>query len=314
MSTVFDRQKGCFFGLAIGDALGAPLEKQKVGTFEPVKGFTGKEAKKKGDRECKAGEWTDDTSMALALADSLSKENFCMYRQLDNYLLWYRMGAYTIHAKCFGMGGTTRRALEDYEKVRHCFADNEDAAFSNGSIMRIAPIAIRFYDSPFLEVFAKLSSQTTHNSWICKSAAIYMSTVLAGLIRGCDKELVLDPEWGPVAILKTGDNPIHPDIIEVANGSYKSGKVIGGFTARHSLEAALWCFWSSKSFEETVLKAVNLGDDADTTGAVSGQFAGAFYGFNNIPPQFVDGLVRRDLINKYFLGIHKVGYTEHATV
>ena len=302
-----NRRKGCFFGLAVGDALGTPIEMKRPGTFEPITGFRDRDPKsiKMDNRRSLAGEWTDDTSMALALADALSTNDPGHFhvKQLKNYIEWYRNGKYTVHNKCFGMGGLTRRALEAYEKDGNPIANNAAEAITNGSIMRLAPIPIKYYDRPYqsLWALAKASSETTHSGVVCKDACAYMASILAGLICGGTKEYVLNPGFSGIP------SYLCPEIRLIANGSYKTDPVSGAFLATGTLEAALWAFWSSNSFEETVLKAVNLGGDADTVGAVAGQFAGAFYGFNAIPKRFVYGLAKRRMIQKYYYKLVQSG-------
>lgn len=284
-----DRQKGCFYGLAIGDALGAAVEFKMPGTFPHVIGYRGL-----GPHNLDAGQWTDDTSMALALADSLAG-GFNKETQLDNYIAWYKQGKYGVNGFCFDIGNNTREALNRYIRTDELEAIDDPRKSGNGSIMRLAPVPIVYHLSYELtQRYSARSSSTTHNSEMCKSACAFMGVVLAGLIRGETKETVLDPSWEPTANIK-----LEPSVRKVANGSYKSGKVIGSGFVVESLEASLWAFWSGQSFEEVVLRAVNLGNDSDTTGAIAGQFAGALYGYSSIPKDLIDGLARKDLIDLY---------------
>ncbi len=302
--SVIDRQKGCFFGLAIGDALGMPIEAKKPGFFEPVTFYRNSGHLVTDTRRLKAGEWTDDTSMALALADALSSNPSDFPRvSLENYLKWYRKGKYTIWNKCCGMGGNTRRALEEFESNGNVFATNKEIV-TNGSIMRLAPIPIKFYNHnpKSIAILARMSSMTTHNSKVCMDACAYLSLIISNCIIGrFSKEEILSRSFpGKQSLSRSSYDGISPEISLIINGSFKTDIVHGSFLAAGTLEAALWAFWSSKSFEETVLKAVNLGGDADTVGAVAGQIAGAYYGFSSIPNKYIKGLVKRRLIQKYF--------------
>jgi len=303
---ILDRQKGCFYGLAIGDALGAAIEFSSPGTFVPVT-----EYRNGGPFNLEAGEWTDDTSMALALADALTGE-FLLKRQLDNYLKWYHSGKYSVNGICFDIGHTTRQALNMYLRTGLEINNNDRRWSGNGSIMRLAPIPIKYYNDKFLNVYASMSSETTHASRECVSACVYLANILAGLIRGESKDTVLDPEWEHTKILGLDVN-----IRNIANGSFKTDKEIkGSGYVVESLEAALWAFWSGSSFRDVVLRAVNLGDDSDTTGAIAGQLAGACYGFSNIPQELIDGLAKKDMIDRYLNPIlekaEEIRNEEHA--
>jgi ADP-ribosyl-[dinitrogen reductase] hydrolase len=287
MKDLQNRQKGCFYGLAIGDALGVPVEMKQAGTFPPVLGY--RDAK---SRRSLAGEWSDDTSMALALADSLANGH-CKKDQLDKYVDWYKNGKYTPDNKCFGMGGTTRKSLENYIATGELESPLVEA-MGNGSIMRLAPVAIRFATDPSLKLIAVESSATTHSSPTCRSACEYMAVILSGLLRGLSREQVLDPTWKETASLE-----LVPEVREVANGSFLTDVVDGRGHVIESLKSALWAFYDTNSFEQAVLRAVNLGNDSDTTGAIAGQFAGAHYGYDSIPEYLIEGLARKEMIDEY---------------
>ena len=176
--------------------------------------------------------------------------------------------------------------------------------------MRLAPVPIRYADL-FLDELEELvrylieSSLPTHASPQCLSACAYMGVVLCGLIQGIDREDVLDAKWGPLVQLKR-IHALHPEVEEVAAGSFRDKKppeIVGSGYVVKSLEAALWAFHDAKDFQEAVLRAVNLGDDADTTAAVCGQLAGAYWGESGIPVEWRDGLARKDMIEKALGGL-----------
>src|SRR6188768_2696298 len=127
-----------------------------------------------------------------------------------------------------------------------------------------------------------------------------MGIVLCGLLHGLPREEVLGPEFVRTHL---STHRLHPEIEEVAHGSYRRRSPIGSGYVVRSLEAALWAFHEAGDFREAVLRAVNLGDDADTTGAVCGQFAGACWGESGIPPEWRDGLARRDMIQAALDGL-----------
>jgi len=304
-----DRQRGMLLGLAVGDALGAAVEFRRPGTFPLVTGYRGG-----GPHGLAAGEWTDDTSMALALADSISQVGWNLDDQARRYVAWWQQGQYSVNGRCFDIGNTTIAALQRFRQSgdAHTSGDRSGRASGNGSVMRLAPVPIR-YGHLFpdrideLVVRAWESSLPTHASPQCLSACVYMTLVLSGLLHGQPREQVLDPDWEPMR-QACCSAPLHAEIRAVADGSFRRKQppeIVGAGYVVQSLEAALWAFCDARDFREAVLRAVNLGDDADTTGAVCGQFAGACWGETGIPREWCDGLARRDLIEDALQGLLK---------
>jgi ADP-ribosylglycohydrolase len=295
-----DRSRGALLGLAVGDALGAAIEFSPPGSFAPVTGYRGG-----GPHGLQAGEWTDDTSMALALADSIAAVGWNLNDQADRYVQWWTTGKYSVNGRCFDIGITTRFALGRYRANKDALTsgDPSEQASGNGSIMRLAPVPIRYADLypdrvDELSRLAEESSRPTHASVQCRSACRYLTTILAALIRGEDRRAVLSPDWKPLRQLND-IQPLHPLIREVAQGSFRHKQppaIRGSGWVVQSLEAALWAFHEAGTFTEAVLQAVNLGDDADTTGAVCGQLAGAYWGESGIPESLRVGLARSDLL------------------
>lgn len=302
-----DRRRGALIGLAVGDALGAAVEFKSPGSFARVTGF-----RDGGPHRLEAGEWTDDTSMALALADSITTVGWDLNDQADRYVQWWKTGKYSVNGRCFDIGITTRAALCNYVSGKDALAsgDRSDRASGNGSIMRLAPVPIRYvhlYPTQVHELsrLAEESSLPTHASAQCVSACRYLATVLAALIHGADRDEVLSPNSGPLAQLHD-IKPLHPLIQEVAHGSFRQKQppeIQGSGWVVKSLEASLWAFHDADTFEEAVLRAVNLGDDADTTGAICGQLAGAYWGESNIPKALRLGLARTDLLQNALAGL-----------
>ncbi len=301
------RCRGALIGLAVGDALGAAIEFRSPGTFAPVTCY-----RSGGPHGLEPGEWTDDTSMALALADSLASAGWNLNDQADRYVQWWQTGKYSVNGRCFDIGITTRGALSSYLVDRDALAsgDRSERASGNGSIMRLAPVPIRYadlYPGKVEEIsrLAEESSLPTHASDQCVSACRYLATVLAALIRGEDRGVVLTPDWKPLRQLNE-IKPLHPLIQDVAQGSFRHKQppaIQGSGWVVRSLEAALWAFHGADTFDEAVLKAVNLGDDADTTGAICGQLAGAFWGEASIPESLRSGLARVDMLETALAGI-----------
>jgi ADP-ribosylglycohydrolase len=302
-----DRCRGALIGLAVGDALGAAVEFSSPGSFPPVTGY-----RSGGPHGLKAGEWTDDTSMALALADSIASVGWDLNDQARRYVEWWKHGKYSVNGRCFDIGVQTKAALSRFLANENALTsgDASERASGNGSIMRLGPVPIRYaglYPDRIVELakLAEESSLSTHASEQCRSACRYLAIVLAALIRGEDREAVLSPQWTPLATL-TDNKPLHPLIHEVAQGSFRHKQpptIQGSGWVVKSLEAAVWAFHDAGSFEDAVLKAVNLGDDADTTGAVCGQLAGAYWGESGIPAVLRSGLARMDMVEGALIGL-----------
>jgi ADP-ribosylglycohydrolase len=278
-----DRYRGALLGLATGDAVGTTLEFKPPGTFTSLEDMVGG-----GPFNLEPGCWTDDTSMALCLAESLiESQGFDPVDQLKRYVRWYRDGYFSSTGRCFDIGATTRTALHQFERSGepYCGSTNPRAA-GNGSMMRLAPAPLFYAQNP-AQAIARSgeSSRTTHGAQTSVDGCRYLGALLVGAVNGVSKEQLLAGRFTPVAGY-WDEQPLTPEIDEVAAGSFKQRnppQIQGTGYVVHSLEAALWAFYHSDTFKEGCLLAVNLGDDADTTGAVYGQLAGAFYGAEAIP-------------------------------
>ncbi|WP_457756025.1 ADP-ribosylglycohydrolase family protein [Thermodesulfatator indicus] len=287
--TLRERYTGCLLGLAVGDALGAPLEFQARDLFEPVTDMIGG-----GPHFLEPGQWTDDTSMALCLAESLiEKGGFDPHDQMERYCRWYEEGYLSSTGVCFDIGNTVKKALEKFRQTGNPFAGSKDPwSAGNGCIMRLAPVPMFFYpDIEKAEWYAQESARTTHGAQECLDAARLFARMLIRALAGKPKEEIL---------LADSENfEASPKILDIARGAYfekEEYEIRGTGYVVESLEAALWCFWQSESFEEAVLMAINLGDDADTTGAVCGQIAGAYYGEKAIPERWLKKLTMAEKI------------------
>ena len=291
-----DRYRGALIGLAAGDALGTSVEFEPPGAFAPVKDITG------GGRFClQQGQWTDDTSMALCLAQSLvDKHGFDPVDQLDRYVRWYREGHMSCTGTCFDIGGTTRAALHAFERTRQPYCGSTSPSNAgNGSIMRLAPVPLFFVANPEEAIERSGdSSRTTHGARTCVDACRYMGGLIVGAVQGVPKETLLSPLYCPVPGY-WASHPLAPEIHAIAAGSFKDKEppaIRGTGYVVDSLEAALWAFAKGCDFKEGALLAVNLGEDADTTGAVYGQIAGAYYGYDGIPERWRAVLAQADTI------------------
>lgn len=294
-----DRAQAALIGLAIGDAVGTTVEFTKPGSFTPVSDMVGG-----GPFGLAPGQWTDDTSMALCLAESLlERKTFEPIDQLKRYVRWWQEGHLSATGRCFDIGNQTRTALSEFtESGRSRNGPSGEAAAGNGSLMRIAPIAIAYWREPARAIeLAAESSMTTHPNVECLGACRYFTGLLVGAITGRSKKELLQPMFSPVDGL-WDRQPLPPRVAKVASGSFLTKQppdIRGTGYVIDCLEAALWAFASTNNFEEAILAAVNLGDDADTTGAVCGQIAGAYYGLNGLPARWRQKLAMRDMIESY---------------
>ena len=300
--------RGCLLGLAVGDALGTTLEFQPPGTFEPITDMLDG-----GLFHLSPGEWTDDTSMALCLAESLIECNgFNAIDQLERYMLWSQHGYLSHNHACFDIGITVSQSLRWYkfQKDRgepidqHCGPTDAHTA-GNGSLMRLAPAAMFYARQP--ELAAQMcgeSSLTTHGAKTAVDACRYYGALLAMALDGAEKDAILAfaPPW-------LAD--LDPLIGEIAQGSYRHKQppeIQGSGYVVRSLEASMWAFDRSQSYREGCLLAANLGDDADTTAAIYGQLAGAHYGDQGIPAEWLAKLAMREQIEEYAIRLYELGW------
>ena len=302
--TSLDRYLGAMLGLAAGDALGTTLEFTTPGSFTPIADMVGG-----GPFHLKAGEWTDDTSMALCLAESLLECGaFDPTDQLARYVRWKRTGHHSSTGRCFDVGGTVLAALARFERFGEPWSGGTDPySAGNGSIMRLAPVPLFFAHDPELAIAnAALSSRTTHGHPEAIDACRYLAGLIVGALQGKTKEELLLTRFSPLAGLWT-ELPLVAPIARVANGSFLQEEppvIRGDGYVTRSLEAALWAFARSTDFEDGALLAVNLGEDADTTGAVYGQLAGAYYGVDSIPPGWRAKLAKLEVLESFATRLH----------
>jgi ADP-ribosyl-[dinitrogen reductase] hydrolase len=284
------RFRGSLLGLATGDALGAVVEGMPPGTFPAVHTL-----KAGGPHGLRRGQWTDDTAMALCLAASLvERGDFDPYDQMLRYLKWLREGYMSSTGEAFDVGMTVSEALRRFEATREPFSGpTHTRSAGNGSLMRLAPVALFYWRCPGTGVrHAGESSRTTHGAAEAVDACRYFAALIIHALRNASKEEILSPsawKYGHLA----------PSIQQIAQGSFKHRnppQVRGTGYVVDSLEAALWAFYRSENFREGCLLAVNLGDDADTTAAIYGQLAGAYYGERAIPRTWMVRLAKRSQI------------------
>lgn len=279
------RYRGCLLGLAVGDALGTSLEFSERGSFSPINDMLGG-----GPFHLRAGQWTDDTSMALCLATSLIEcRGFDANDQMNRYCNWRTHGYMSSTGRCFDIGVTVSEALSAFQRTGEPFSGSDNPfSAGNGSLMRLAPVAM-FYSPDVEEVihYCGESSRTTHAAKECIDACKLFGEMLHLALLGADKNTLAgntsyQPETRKLQAIKSGDY-LHKTESDIHGTGY----------AVQSLEAALWCFHGTSTYQEAVLAAANLGDDADTTAAICGQIAGSYYGVDAIPDTWLQKLTQR---------------------
>ncbi len=289
-TTTRDRFRGCLLGLAAGDALGTALEFKRPGTFQPIHDMIGG-----GPFGLKPGQWTDDTSMALCLAASLiERGGFDAKDQMNRYLRWYRDGYLSSTGDCFDIGNTVASALSRFRNTEEPYSGTTDEmSAGNGSLMRLAPVPMYFAGDAAEAIDRSAdSSRTTHGAKEAVDSCRYFAGLLVGALKGVGKETLLAPHYCPVEGLWER-SPLAERIACIGGGSFKDRNppaIKGTGYVVQSMEAALWALHKSQDFREGALLAVNLGDDADTTGAIYGQIAGAHYGSEAIPAEWRERL------------------------
>lgn len=298
MISLSARYRGALVGLAAGDALGTAVEFMTPGTFTPLTDITGG-----GPFRLERGQWTDDTSMAMCLAESLLACNeFNAIDSLSRYVEWRDRGYWSSNGRCFDIGITVRRALATFCQTGEPYPGPTEARTAgNGSLMRLAPVPMMFRrDAEAAIAAAASSSRTTHGAVTAVDACRYFAGLMGGALNGEHKETLLSPSYSPVPGL-WGRRPLTLRIARVAAGSFRLKSppgIRGSGYVVESLEAALWAFSTTESFESGALAAANLGNDADTTAAIYGQLAGAYYGVEAIPARWRECIARREEIEQ----------------
>lgn len=329
--SIQDRIKGSLYGFLVGDALGVPVEfvSRNELKIKPVKDMIGF-----GTHNQPKGTWSDDSSMILATIDSMYNnqdtflsDNIINYNDLmERFLNWKLKSDYTPHGRLFDIGNSTSDALSKYQNNKNhvfCGADNINSN-GNGSLMRILPISLYTYFCRYesyisvvlsdnYDVIKNISSLTHSHVLSIMSCYIY-SYLINEYLKTIDInkayentrnhfklifEGKINKDYGNINDNKEYFNRlIYNDISTLEKKDIKSS----GFVV-DTLEASIWCVLTSNSYKDAVLKAVNLGDDTDTIGALTGALAGLIYGIKDIPTNWLNQLQRKvyldEMINKY---------------
>jgi len=311
------RIKGAIYGLATCDALGGPVEFKARGRFPKVT-----DMQPNDNFGLPPGCFTDDTSMALCLAHALLDHDgqSDTLEQVQNYLLWWQQGYQSSTGNCFDMGMSTQRALETWDsrlggtkagsrarkdavefiqkRITDYFSDENFCG--NGSLMRVLPVSLVARSKAEAVDLAAASSLPTHPHLRCVHACSLYASLAYQALNGTAKD-----ELATSLAEAISETPLE----SVLKERLQDYRVRGDWQAKSSdeidssgyvvdsIEAALWAFFNTGSFEDGAILAVNLGDDADTVGAIYGGIAGAFYGYDAIPARWLQDMKRKDLLD-----------------
>lgn len=294
MIDFLSRARGALVGLAVGDALGTTNEFQPAGSFEPITDMVGG-----GVFDLEPGQWTDDTSMALCLADSLlAQGRYDSFDVMERYDRWRKDGYRSSTGTCFDIGNQVMRSLWDFEvNQRVPRTAQRTTSAGNGAIMRLAPVVIAgFEHREIREIVATagLSARETHYSVEAEAATEVFAALLVGALLGWAPEHIINVGWastGP-AFDEMAARVISTDPAERAAWEKNtSGYIV------HGLRLAVHGLLDFGSFDEAVLAIANMGGDADTNAAIYGQLGGAHFGVEAIPASWRSTLYQGDEID-----------------
>jgi ADP-ribosylglycohydrolase len=291
---------GGLFGFCVGDALGVPVE---FSTRDERKRDPIKEMRAYGTYHQPFGTWSDDTSLTLCLIESINN-HYSVQRVADNFMKYYKYGYLTPYCEVFDIGKSTKNAID---KMIHgvepvdCGGKTEQDNV-NGSLMRVLPLA--YYVKNMLpikqiEIVEEVSS-LTHSHKRSKLACIFYIEFVINLLNGNKKD---EAYKNTIEFVKKYCKEIYSEEIEnyrrILDGtiaSYNEEQIKSSGYVIETIEAALWSFLTTDSYNEAVLKAINLGGDTDTIAAIVGGMAGTYYGFQSIPDNWVQNLARKEEI------------------
>jgi len=300
----FKEIKSALFGVAVGDALGVPVEFKSRETLRknPVTDMIGY-----GTYNLPPGTWSDDSSLTFCLAEALTQD-FDLNVIGQNFVKWAHENYWTPHGDVFDIGIATSKAISRLAKgekpeLAGGFKENDNG---NGSLMRILPLVFYLLDKPINERFdiTRKVSSITHGHIRSVIACFYYLEFAKQILEGKDIFEIYKNLQTEISnyLAKLGINPteianfdrlLKGNIFKIDESDIQSSGYV-----LHTLEASIWSLMTTDNYKEAVLKAVNLGDDTDTTGAVTGGLAGLYYGFDNIPKKWLRQIARyRDIEN-----------------
>jgi ADP-ribosylglycohydrolase len=290
--TLRERFQGALLGLAVGDALAAHTQFRKPGGFSPVGDILGG-----GPFDVPRGAWTDDTAMALLLAESLlEREGFDAQDQVNRYVRWQREGYGSATGQCLGIAANVARSLATALYKHQPFSGSHDPAqLDKDSLSRVAPVVMYFFaDGPVAVARAAEAARVTAQAPIVLDCVRLLAAMVRQALAGRDKPAVLKPPRDSWTSAHT-----RAEVLAIYEGSYTRSmppEINGGGHIVQALEAALWAFHGSETFREGALLAANLGHDSDVVTAVYGQIAGAYHGVSAIPGIWRNSLMKQEVV------------------
>ena len=296
--------KSALLGVAVGDALGVPVE---FTTRDQCKLLPVKEMKGNGTHYQVKGTWSDDSSLTFCLAEGLCNLPFDLHQVADNFVRWRRENYWTARGSVFDIGNTTKRALQNIqngEDLDHCGL-NDVHSNGNGALMRILPLVFYTRNMSVEDRFlwTKRVASLTHGHSISVLCCFYYLEFALQLIEGRSKGDIYKELQGDIPSFFRGKKAINQEL-DVLNrlltediSAIDEKNIYSGGYVVHTLEASIWCLLTTENYADSVLRAVNLGWDTDTTGAVTGGLAGLLYGEASIPTPWLTDLAQLDGIN-----------------
>lgn len=304
-ATISKRERilGGLWGSLVGDALGVPVEFKDRATVQadPVRDMRGF-----GSHKQPAGTWSDDGALTLCTVESLLQAEFDTQDMGNRFVRWMNDELWTATGVVFDVGGATADALMRIAAgtpAEHA-GGSDEYSNGNGSLMRILPVALRF-DSQPLDQLAKQverASAITHGHARSKMACVLYSLVVRRLLQGASPDDTLEFARAEFAkIYEHATDFVHfRHLLDDEMAALPEGEIVSTGYVLHTLHASLWSLLTTSSFEECVLRAVNLGGDTDTTGCVAGGLAGVHYGSRAIPEKWNHSLPRHSEVESLF--------------
>jgi ADP-ribosylglycohydrolase len=296
--------KSALFGLSVADALGVPVEFKSRAYLKsnPVTNMFGF-----GSHNQPIGTWSDDSSLAFCLADSLCN-GYDLKDIAHKFLQWRNEEIWTPHGKIFDIGIATNEAINRIEsgQTPSSCGGFEEKDNGNGSLMRIMPLVFHLQNETDLEKIFEITkavSSITHAHFRSVLACFIYIVYILEILKGLDKLVAYQNTQTIINRFCTNKNfknqeiKLFARILEADISELNESEIFSTGYVIHTLEASFWCFLNANSYSETVLKAINLGDDTDTTACVAGGIAGIYFGLENIPKSWMENLVKSNEIN-----------------
>ena len=294
------------FGHVLGDALGTPVEclsRDYLQEHKVTEMLGGESSQHKEP----IGSWSDDTSMELALIDSIIKTKTIDYDDImNNFLLWIDEGKYTPSNHAFGVGKRCLASINNYKSGKNALecGNAEKESMSNGSLMRILPVALYSYakklsEEEIIELTNNVSSLTHRQEEVQFACYIYVKYII-DLLNGAKKEQAYDNLRNRKYTYSNESINLYSRLIKDDIRELKINDINSSSYIVDTIEASFWCLLNNNNFEDTIITAVNLGQDTDTIAAIAGSMAGIIYGINNMPKRWIDALKKKEYLTSIF--------------